>query len=102
MQAILTPEITAPSREERLAPSAETSQPRKRRFRAITFGLAVTLGLGVAGGANLHRLVDMGQTTTWLQQAASSLQSGLDAASTKIGTFTARPVSVAQASQDQR
>jgi len=60
----------------------------------------VTLGLGVAGGANLHRLVDMGQTTTWLQQMASILQSGLEAAGTKIGSFTSRPVSVAQASQE--
>jgi hypothetical protein len=104
MAATLTQDITAPSREERLLPSPKTAQPRKRRFGAVTFGLLVTLGLGVAGGANLHRLVDLNESATWLPQTETILQSGFEAARHEIGnrivSFTSRPVSVAQASQE--
>ena len=104
MEATLTQEIAAPSREEQLLSSPKTSQPRKRRFGTITFGLLVTLGLGVAGGANLHRLVDLNERPTWLQQTETILQSGFEAARHEVGSrivsFTSRPVSVAQASQE--
>jgi hypothetical protein len=94
----------APAREEALTPPPSTSQPRKRRSGAVTLGLLITLGLGLAGGANMHRLVDLDQTATWLHQTGNALQSGLKLARREIGSriesFTSRPVSVAQASQE--
>jgi len=70
----------------------------------ITLGFSTALGLGLAGGANMHRLVDLDQTATWLHHAGSILQSGFEAARHEIGSriasFTSRPVSVAQASQE--
>jgi len=70
----------------------------------ITLGFSTALGLGLAGGLNMHRLVDLNQTATWLQQTGSTLQSGFEAARHEIGSriasFTSRPVSVAQASQE--
>jgi hypothetical protein len=48
--------------------------------------------------------VDLDQTATWLHQTGNALQSGFGAARDEIGSriasFTSRPVSVAQASQE--
>jgi hypothetical protein len=70
----------------------------------MAFGLLTILGLGVAGGANLHRLGDMDQTAPWLHHTGTILQSGFEAARTeisgRIASFTSKPVSVAQASQN--
>jgi hypothetical protein len=98
-------DITAPAREEALVPALHKApQPRKRRFGTITFGLLMTLGLGVAGGMNMHRLVDLDQTATWLDRTGSILQSSFTLARREIGSriesITSRPVSVAQASQE--
>ena len=99
------PDLTAPAREEALVPTPPmTSPPRKRHFGVKAFGLLTILGLGVAGGANLHRLVDLTQTAPWLDQTGSILQSGFGAARNEIGSriasFTSKPVSVVQASQE--
>ena len=96
-------DIPTPARGESLAPPPKTSQPRKRRFGAVPFGLVAALGLGVAGGANMHRLVDLDQTATWVQQIEKTLQSSFTLArreiARRIESFTSKPVSVAQASQ---
>src|SRR4051812_26091123 len=98
------PDITAGTREESLVAPPTAPRIRKQRFGAVAFGVVATLGLGLAGGANMHRLVDIDQTATWLGETASTLQSGLEAARSEIGrrieSFTSRPVSVAQASQE--
>jgi hypothetical protein len=99
------PDIAAPTREEVLVPaSPNTPQPRKRRCGVKAFGLLTILGLGVAGGANLHRLVDLDQAAPWLEHNGSILRSGFEAARNEIGSriasFTSKPVSVAQASQE--
>jgi hypothetical protein len=98
------PDITAGTREESLVAPPTAPRIRKQRFGAVAFGVVATLGLGLAGGANMHRLVDIDQTATWLGETASMLQSGLEAARSEIGrrieSFTSRPVSVAQASQE--
>ena len=98
-------DITAPAREEALVlDPPKSSQPRKRRFGVMAFGLLTILGLGVAGGANLHRLVDLNQAAPWLEHTGSILRSGFEAARREIGSriasFTSKPVSVAQASQE--
>jgi hypothetical protein len=98
------PEITAVTREEGLVTPPRT-QPRKRRSGVVAFGVVSALGLGVAGGVNLHRLVDLDQTVTWLRQAESLLQSGFEAARAEVGrrieSLTTKPGSVAQASVAQ-
>jgi hypothetical protein len=99
------PDIAAPTREEVLVPaSPNTPQPRKRRCGVKAFGLLTILGLGVAGGANLHRLVDLDQAAPWLEHTGSILRSGFEAARNEIGSriasFTSKPVSVVQASQE--
>lgn len=98
-------DITAPAREEALVLDPPKSpRPRKRRFGVMAFGLLTILGLGVAGGANLHRLVDLDQAAPWLEHTGSILRSGFEAARREIGSriasFTSKPVSVAQASQE--
>src|SRR5215203_3032028 len=105
--AVTTPmqDITAPTREEALVPAPpNTDRPRKRRFGVKAFGLLTILGLGVAGGANLHRLVDLDQAAPWLDQTGSILRSGFEAARNEIGSriasFRSESVSVAQASQE--
>src|SRR5215218_9280739 len=104
MEAAAMQDITVPPRDEGLAPLRKTPRLRKRRFGVVTFGVVVALGLGVAGGANLHRLVDLDQTATWLDRTGSILQSGFRLARREIGTriesFTSKPVSVGQASQE--
>src|SRR5215204_4009496 len=96
------PDLMAPAREEALVPAPpKTVQPRKRRFWVKAFGLLTILGLGVAGGANLHRLGDMDQTAPWLHHTGTILQSGFEAARTeisgRIASFRSESVSVAQA-----
>jgi hypothetical protein len=98
-------DITAPAREEALVLDPPKSpRPRKRRFGVMAFGLLTILGLGVAGGANLHRLVDLDQAAPWLEHTGSILRSGFEAARREIGSriasFTSKPVSVAQANQE--
>src|SRR5829696_7789761 len=104
MEAAPMQDSIAPAREEALTPPPSTSQPRKRRSGAVALGLLITLGLGLAGGMNVHRLVDLDQTATWLHQTGNALQSGLKLArreiASRIESFTSRPVSVAQASQE--
>ena len=52
-------DITAPAREEALVPAPpNTSQPRKQRIGAVALGVSA-LGLGLAGGMNVHRLMDL-------------------------------------------
>src|SRR5215208_2483267 len=103
MEATLTPEITAPPRGEQLPPAPETSKPQKRRFGAVIFGLLSALGLGVAGGLNMHRLVDFDQNAAWLQQAASLVQSGFEAARSEVGSriasITSRSTSVPETTE---
>src|SRR5215212_3852532 len=98
------PDISPPTREETLAPPAQPSPPRKRRYGVVALGSLTALGLGLAGGLNIHRLVDLDQIATWLQQTGSALQSGFEVARTEIGrrieSFTSRPVTVAQAGQE--
>ena len=52
----------------------------------------------------MHRLADLDQAVTWLHQTGSIVQSGFEAArsevANRIESFTSRPVSVAQASQE--
>src|SRR3712207_5101020 len=75
MNAAPMQDITAPVREEALVPAPpKTSQPRKRRFGVTAFSGVAALGLGLAGGANLHRLMDLNQTGTWLNQTGTILQ----------------------------
>lgn len=105
MEAAPMQDITAPAREEALVLDPPKSpRPRKRRFGVMAFGLLTILGLGVAGGANLHRLVDLDQAAPWLEHTGSILRSGFEAARREIGSriasFTSKPVSVAQASQE--
>jgi len=94
-------DITAPARDEGLAPPPKTSQPRKRRFGAVAFGLVTALALGLAGGANMHRLVDLDQTATWFQQIESALQSSFTLARREIASrfesLTSGPTTGAQA-----
>jgi cell division septation protein DedD len=75
-----------------------------RRIGIVALGFATALGVGLAGGMNIHRLVDLDQTAIWFQQTGSTLQSSFDTARKEMGrriaSFTSRPVSVAQASQD--
>ena len=104
MNAAPMQDITAPAREEALVPAPpRTGRSQPRRLAIITLGFSTALGLGLAGGLNMHRLVDLNQTATWLQQTGSTLQSGFEAArheiGSKIASFTSRPVSVAQASK---
>jgi hypothetical protein len=68
--------IPAITRAEGLAPPPTTPPIRKRRFGVVAFGFVSALGLGLAGGLNLHRLMDLNQSATWLQQAGNALQSG--------------------------
>ena len=94
-------DITAPARDEGLVPPPKTSQPRKRRFGAVAFSLVTALALGLAGGANMHRLVDLDQTATWFQQIESALQSSFTLARREIASrfesLMSGPTTVAQA-----
>ena len=98
-------DIIAPTREAALMPAPpKIAQPSKHGYVIITLGFSTALGLGLAGGINIHRLVDLNQTATWLQQTGNALQSGFTLArnevASRIESFTSRPVSVAQASQE--
>jgi len=70
-----------------------------RRVGIVALGFSTALGLGLAGGLNIHRLVDLDQSATWFQQAASLLQSGFETArkevSSRISGLTSSPTSVA-------
>src|SRR5215213_3142273 len=58
----------------------------KRHVGAVALGLVLALGLGLAGGLNMHRLVDLDQTATWLQQARTALQSSFEVARTEVAS----------------
>ena len=79
-------EVTVSAREEALVPPPTTAPIRKRRVGAVALGLVSALGLGLAGGLNLHRLVDLDQTATWLQQARTALQSSFEVARTEVAS----------------
>jgi hypothetical protein len=69
-------DIIAPARDAALMPAPpKTAQPSKQGYVIITLGFSTALGLGLAGGANLHRIVDLDQTATWFQPIESALQS---------------------------
>jgi len=57
----------------------------------------------LAGGANLHRIVDLDQIATWFQPIESALQSSFTLARREIGSrsesLTSGPTMAAQASQ---
>src|SRR3954453_18502108 len=98
MEAAPMQDITAATRDEALVPAPpKTSQPRNRWFGVVAFGVVGALGMGLAGGANLHRLLN-------LDQIGSILQSGFEGARREIGSriesFISSPVSVAQASHE--
>jgi len=98
-------DIIAPTREAALMPAPpKIAQPSKHGYVIITLGFSTALGLGLAGGIIVHRLVDLNQTATWLQQTGNALQSGFTLArnevASRIESFTSRPVSVSQASQE--
>src|SRR3712207_4778991 len=99
-------DITAPARDEGWVPPSKTPQPRRRRFGAVAFGLVTALALGLAGGANMHRLVDLDQTATWFQQIESALQSSFTLARREIASrfesLTSGPTTVAQARERDR
>jgi hypothetical protein len=103
MEEAPTPNIPTPAQGEGLVPPPKTSQPRKRRLGAVAFGLVTALGLGLAGGANLHRIVDLDQIATWFQPIESALQSSFTLARREIGSrsesLTSGPTMAAQASQ---
>lgn len=73
------------------------------RLGIVALGFSTALGLGLAGGMNLHRLVDPDQATTWLQQTGSTLQSGFEAArhgiGSKIASFASSPTSVSETTE---
>ena len=73
------------------------------RLGIVALGFSTALGLGLAGGMNLHRLVDSDQATTWLQQTGSTLQSGFEAArhgiGSKIASFASSPTSVSETTE---
>lgn len=93
-------DITPVTRGEGLLGPPPERRVRKRRFRVVALGAVAALGLGLAGGANLHRLVDLDTTSAWLAQAAGVLHSGWEAARAEIGrrieTYVGRPVQAAQ------
>src|SRR5690349_2984019 len=74
-----------------------------RRLGIMALGFSTALGLGLAGGMNIHRLVDLEQTATWLQQTGSVLGAGFEAARHQIGSrianFKSSPTSVAAATE---
>src|SRR3954453_20820081 len=97
--------IIAPAREAALMPAPpKIAQPSKHGYVIITLGFSTALGLGLAGGIIVNRLVDLNQTAKWLQQTGNALQSGFTLArnevASRIGSFPSRPVSVSQASQE--
>ena len=69
-----------------------------RRLGIVALGCSTALALGLAGGMNVHRLVDVDEAKAWLQQTGSTLQSGFEAASHEIGSriasFTSSSTSV--------
>src|SRR3954471_11753538 len=95
------PDITPPTRGEALVPALpKHPQPRKGRFGTMMLGLSTGLGLGLVGGLNLHRLVELDHTAEWVQQTQTFLQSGFDAArqelASRINGLMSRPGSVAE------
>src|SRR3712207_4100850 len=96
-------DISAPTRETLVPAPPNTAQHRKRGFAIMTLGFASALGLGLAAGMNVHRLVDLDRTATWLQQTGSILQSGFEATRHEIGSriasFTSKPVAISGATQ---
>src|SRR4051812_17149754 len=84
-------EITAPARDAGLAPPL---QRRKRRAGGVILGFSAALGLGVAGGMNVQRVVG-------LDQVASILQSGYEATRHELGrriaSITSKPVAASPA-----
>jgi hypothetical protein len=97
------PDITAATREKALPPPPTAPRSRTRRFGAVAFGLLAAVGLGLAGGLSMHRLVDLEQTSRWLQHSQNALQSSFELARTavtsRIECWTGAPTSMAQASQ---
>src|SRR3954470_8923725 len=98
-------DIIAPARDAALMPAPpKTAQPSKHGYVIITLGFSTALGLGLAGGANLHRIVDLDKTATWVWKSGSILQSAFEVARREIGSrissLTSGPTSVAQASQE--
>jgi hypothetical protein len=69
----------------------------------MMLGLSAGLGLGLAGGLNLHRLVDLDHSAAWVQQTQTFLQSGFDAArqelASRINGLMSRPTSVAEVAE---
>src|SRR5437868_15294333 len=86
MDSVPSREITVPAREKALVPPLTTAPIPKRRFGAVAFGLVSALGLGLAGGLNMHRLVDLDQTAIWLQQTGNALQSSFEVVRTEVAS----------------
>src|SRR4051812_45965440 len=98
------PDITPPTRGEALALALpKRLQPQKGRFGTMMLGLSAGLGLGLVGGLNLHRLVDLDHSAAWVQQAKTFLASGLDTArrevASRINGLMSRPASVAEVAE---
>lgn len=94
-------DVAAVTQEESLAATPQPPRNRKRRFGFVALSVTAALGLGLAGGANMQRLMNFDQATTWVVQTASALQPSLEAArveiSRRVASFGSRPASVAQA-----
>jgi hypothetical protein len=73
-----------------------------RRLGIVALGFSSVL-LGLAGGMNVHRLVDLDQTTTWLHRTGNTLQSSFEATRkevfSRISGLTSSPTSVAVATE---
>src|SRR3954470_2092075 len=76
---------------------------RMWRLGIVALGFSTALGLGLAGGMNLHRLVDPDQAPTWLPQTGSTLQSAFEAArhgiGSRIASFASSPTSVSETTE---
>jgi hypothetical protein len=80
---------------DEVSPPLPTPPRRKRRVLALIFAL----GLGLAGGLNLHRFVNLDETGRWLGHVLqSSFEWARKEVAATIESFTKRPLTVAQAS----